>query len=160
MHVNEIKTKAKQSQVTFKLTMRSIVRFSTQIMQWYHWRCLHCHTSEWKGRFLINNILFGLAWCEKKITTGLPEHLLTPLSPTSENISSLPYPQPPTLFKVDVIYVLFFFLHGDMFKTQCSTFLLIKKHESLKDCLSFWCDDFILPSVNRAIIKLKCNTAY
>ena len=63
--------------------------------------------AESKGRFLVNNIL--LAWCLvmaqiqfsliKKIKIGRPEHLLTPSphSPTSDNISVLPYhPLPPS----------------------------------------------------------------
>ena len=33
---NEIKTKTKLSHVTFKLTMRSIVPFSLETVQWYH----------------------------------------------------------------------------------------------------------------------------
>ena len=33
---NEIKTEAKPSQVTFKLTTHHIVRFSPQTMQWHH----------------------------------------------------------------------------------------------------------------------------
>ena len=36
MWTNEIKIKTKPSQVTFKLTMRFIVRFSPQTAQWYH----------------------------------------------------------------------------------------------------------------------------
>ena len=36
VHVNKIKTKAKPSQVTFKLATHSIVWFSPQTMQWYH----------------------------------------------------------------------------------------------------------------------------
>ena len=35
---DKIKTKTKPSHVTFKLTTRSIVRFSPQTMQWYHLR--------------------------------------------------------------------------------------------------------------------------
>ena len=35
VHVNKIKTKTKPSHVTFKLTTRSIVRFSPQTLQWY-----------------------------------------------------------------------------------------------------------------------------
>ena len=36
MWTNEIKTKPKPSHVTFKVTTRAIVRFSSQPMQWYH----------------------------------------------------------------------------------------------------------------------------
>ena len=36
MWTNEIKTKPKPGHVTFKLTTRTIVRFSSQTMQWYH----------------------------------------------------------------------------------------------------------------------------
>ena len=36
VHVNEVKTKAKLSQITLKLATRSIVRFRPQTMQWYH----------------------------------------------------------------------------------------------------------------------------
>ena len=65
---------------------------------------LHSLTSESKGRFLANNILFGSAWCLvmvqiqfsliERIKIGCPEHSLTPHPPTSNNISFLPYPQP------------------------------------------------------------------
>ena len=93
-----------------------------------HYQCngiikgwLHCLTSDSKWRFLVNIMLmFGSAWClvmvqiqspliKKKINSGRPEHSLTPpfpYSPTSDNISFLPYPLPtlPPL-KVDAIYV-------------------------------------------------------
>ena len=36
MCTNEIKTKTKVSHVTFRLTIRSIARFSPETMQWYH----------------------------------------------------------------------------------------------------------------------------
>ena len=38
MWTNEFKIKTKPSHITFKLTMPSIVQFSTQTMQWYHWK--------------------------------------------------------------------------------------------------------------------------
>ena len=64
-----------------------------------------------KVKFLVNNILFGWAWClvmaqfqfsfMKKIRIGRPEHSLTPQFHTSDNISFLStHP-----FKVDVICV-------------------------------------------------------
>ena len=89
MWMNEIKTKAwqKQSYVTFKLTSRSIVRFSSpQIIHWYIKGWLHCLTSDSEGSSLVKSIL--LPWCLamtqiqfsliKKIKIGRPEHSLTP----------------------------------------------------------------------------------
>ena len=57
MRTNEIKTKTKPSHVKFKLTTRSILRFSStnNIIK----RRLHCLTS--KGRFLVNNINIWLS---------------------------------------------------------------------------------------------------
>ena len=35
-------------------------------------------------------------FCKKKIKIGRPKHSLTPYPPTSDNISFLPYPSPPS----------------------------------------------------------------
>ena len=70
---------------------------------------LRCHTSESKGRFLVNNILFGTAWCVvmteiqfsliKQITIEPPEHLLTshPLHRITSHFCLTPHPTPPHL---------------------------------------------------------------
>ena len=70
------------------------------------WR--HCHTSEWKGRFLVNNKLFGSAWCGvmaeicfsllKKIKIGHPEHLLIPTPYVQYLIFALLSPPSPPPF--------------------------------------------------------------
>ena len=36
-------------------------------------------------------------FCKKKIKIGRPKHSVTPYPPTSDNISFLPYPSPPSL---------------------------------------------------------------
>ena len=97
MRTNEIKTKTKPSQVTFKLTTCSILRFSStnNIIK----RLLHCLTS--KGRFLVNNINIWLSmmsnhganpiFFNKKKKIERPEHSLPPPPPpTSDSISFLP----------------------------------------------------------------------
>ena len=87
----QTKSKQKQNQVTSHSNWPSILLFQLGYKQWSGiikgW--LHCLTSESKGRYLVNNVLFGSAWCLvmaqiqfsllKKIKTGRPEHLLTPL---------------------------------------------------------------------------------
>ena len=114
---------------SFYREIKTIAKPSTSYLNWPrvllfdldHKQCkdiikgwLHCLTSESNGRFLINNILMlGSIWCLitaqiqffliKKIKIGLPEHLPTLYSPTSSNISFLPYP--PALLRVDAICV-------------------------------------------------------
>ena len=84
------KSKQKQNQVMSHSNWPRVLLFDLA-----HKQCngiikgwLHCLTSESKGRFLVNNILFGSAWCLvmaqiqfsliKKIKIGHPEHSLTP----------------------------------------------------------------------------------
>ena len=92
---NQNKNKTKH--VTFKLTTRSIVRFSPQTMQWYHWRITSL--SDVRVRFLFNDILFGSTWClviaeiqfslikkNKNWTSRTLANLPTPLCPIKSHI--------------------------------------------------------------------------
>ena len=97
MRTNEIKTKTKPSEVTFKLTTRSILLFistNNTIKRW-----LHCLTS--KGRFLVNNTNIWLSmmsnhganpiFCNKKNKDWTSRTLANPRHPpTSDSISFLP----------------------------------------------------------------------
>ena len=49
----------------------------------------------------------------KKIKIGRPENLLTPHPPTSDNISFLSYPSPPTPPQMDVIWSYVYHPLGD-----------------------------------------------
>ena len=107
------KSKQKQNQVRSHSNWPCVLLFDLA-----HKQCngiikgwLHCHTSEWKGRFLVNNMLFGSAWCVamakiqfsliKKIKIGLKPH---PLSRITTYFCLNP-------LKVDVICVSPLLLH-------------------------------------------------
>ena len=89
VHVNEQNQnkKKKTSHVTFKLTTHSMLQFSPQTMQWI-FSLSDVRVKRVRSQFLVNNILFGSAWCLvkaqiqfsliKKIKIGRPEHSLTP----------------------------------------------------------------------------------
>ena len=109
------KSKQKQNQVRSHSNEPSVLLFDLA-----HKQCNgivkgwpHCYSSEWKGTFFVNNILFGSVWCVvmaeiqlsviKKKKDWTSKTLGNPLTPTSHNISVLPYIL--TTIKVDVICV-------------------------------------------------------
>ena len=101
------KSKQKQNQVTSHSNWPRVLLFdlahkqSNDIIKGW----LHYLTSEPKGRFLVNNILFGSAWSLvmmqiqfsliKKSKDWTSRHSLNSQPPTSDNISFLPYPPHP-----------------------------------------------------------------
>ena len=106
------KSKQKQNQLMSRSNLLGVLLFDLS-----HKQCngiingwLQCLTSEWKGRFLVNNILmFGTAWCLvmaqiqfffiKIIKDGTSRTLAAPHPPASDNISFMSYQ------KMDVICV-------------------------------------------------------
>ena len=84
VHVNEIKTKTKpstsHSNIPCVLLFDLVHKQYSGIIEGWH----HCRTSDSKERFIVNDILFGSAWCLvmaeiqfsliKQITVGRPEH--------------------------------------------------------------------------------------
>ena len=109
MLTNEIKTKAKPSHVTFKLTTRSIVRHCSHkqcngiIKAW-----LHCLTQEATRRYLVNNWLNMMSghganpiFFNKKMKIGRPMHPLSP--PTHPPTHPHTHTHTHTPLKVDVI---------------------------------------------------------
>ena len=99
MWKNEIKTKTKSSDVTFKLTMRSILLFSPTNNAMVSLKddfTVWCQMED----FLSIILMFGSARClvlaqtqfslMKKKKIGRPEQLLSPQPLTSDNISFLP----------------------------------------------------------------------
>ena len=101
--------KGKIKHVTFKLSTRSIVRFSPQTTQWYHYRMTSLSNVrvKWKisCQWYINVCLIMMSnhganpvFSNKKNKDWTSKTLSTPPSPsppTSDNISFLPYPPSP-----------------------------------------------------------------
>ena len=101
--MNEIKQKQRQkSHIIFKLTCILLFdlvhkQYNGIIKGWFH-----CLASESKGRFLANNILLVRCLVKEQIQFSLIKKtkdwtsrtLANPPTPTSNNISFLPYPLP------------------------------------------------------------------
>ena len=161
------KSKQKQNQVRSHSDWPCVLLFDLA-----HKQCngiikgwVHCHTSEWKGRFLVNNILFGSACCAvmveiqfsliKEIKIGRPEHLLTPHPSTSDNISFLSYsPHPPILLptlKEDVICV-------SPLTVDIAEFRKAIKDDNCVSKFKIFCRLFVWASVSTSLdVPSKCE---